>query len=144
MKLEQPEIIQVLRRRAQLNQGDFGARAFDTSFESGRTKVKNIELGRQVPTQKDLEKMAVVLGVAVSELMPADSPAAGAAAAPDNGFRVGKALLDAFPGLEDYLGMLEKAVKVDDTELIGYLADKVALLLRQAAVPVRGARKATL
>jgi len=143
MKLEQPEIIQILRRRAQLNQGDFGARAFDTSFESGRTKVKNIELGRQVPTHKDLEKMAAVLGVAVSELIPADPPAAGAAAASDNGFRIGKALLDAFPGLEDYLGMLEKAVKVDDTELIGYLADKVARLLRQAALPVGNARKAT-
>jgi transcriptional regulator with XRE-family HTH domain len=143
MKLEQPEIIQILRRRAQLNQGDFGARAFDTSFESGRTKVKNIELGRQVPTQKDLEKMAAVLGVAVSDLIPSDPPAAGAAAASDNGFRIGKALLDAFPGLEDYLGMLEKAVKVDDTELIGYIADKIARLLRQAAIPVGNARKAT-
>ena len=143
MRLEQPEIIQILRRRAQLNQGDFGARAFDTSFESGRTKVKNIELGRQVPTQKDLEKMAAVLGVAVSELLPADPPAADGAALCEDGFRIGKELLDAFPGLEDYLGMLEKAVRVDDTELIGYLADKVARLLRQEALPIQAARKAT-
>ena len=143
MRLEQPEIIQILRRRARLNQGDFGARAFDTSFESGRTKVKNIELGRQVPTRKDLEKMAAVLGVSVSELVPVDSPAVDGAAGSGDGFRVGKELLEAFPGLEDYLGMLEKAVKVEDTELIGYLAEKVARLLREVAPSAGNAHKAT-
>ena len=43
MELKQPEIIQILRRRCNLNQGALGAAAFDTSFESGRTKIKNIE-----------------------------------------------------------------------------------------------------
>ncbi|MGD9097312.1 MAG: helix-turn-helix transcriptional regulator, partial [Desulfobacterales bacterium] len=70
MELKQPEIIQILRRRCNLNQGALGAAAFDTSYESGRTKIKNIELGRQAPTPDDLEKMAVVLGVPVSELDP--------------------------------------------------------------------------
>ena len=143
MKLEQPEIIQVLRRRAQLNQGEFGARAFDTSFESGRTKVKNIELGRQVPTRKDLEHMAGVLGVPVSDLMVPDRvPAESGNSAFEDGIRVGRAVLDAFPGLEDYLGMLEKAVKVRDTELIGYLVEKIARLLCEEAATAAAPRKA--
>jgi transcriptional regulator with XRE-family HTH domain len=125
MKLKQPEIILVLRRRAQRNQGDFGAGAFDTSFESGRTKGKNIELGRQVPTQKDLENMAAVLGVPVSELLPEQSSPRNAQDETGNGIRPGRELIDALPGLEDYLGMLEKAVRVNDTELVGDLAEKV-------------------
>jgi transcriptional regulator with XRE-family HTH domain len=142
MRLKQPEIIQLLRRRAQLNQGDFGARAFDTSFESGRTKVKNIELGRQVPTQKDLENMAAVLGVPVSELFAEEPSHENARQDTGNGIRLGRELLDAFPGLEDYLGMLEKAVRVNDTELVGYLAEKVGSLLGQGPLPLRETRKA--
>ncbi len=60
MELTTPEIIQLLRRRSQMNQGDFGAKSFGASYESGRTKIKNIELGKQVPTETDLKKMAVV------------------------------------------------------------------------------------
>lgn len=133
MELKQNEIIQVLRRRVQLNQGDFGARAFSTSFESGRTKVKNLELGRQVPTRDDLEKMAHVLGVPVSELIPTEAAEAAGAAFPGDGdgLQVGRELLEAFPGLEDYLGMLDKAVKVDDRELIRYIAGKIAHLLQE-------------
>ena len=74
MNLSQAEIIQVLRRRTNLNQGDFGARAFKTSYESGRTKIKNIELGKQVPTAEDLRKMARVLDVGVTELMARGDP----------------------------------------------------------------------
>jgi hypothetical protein len=48
-----------------MNQGSFGAKAFNTSFDSGRTKVKNIELGKQKPTRQDLENMARVLDVAI-------------------------------------------------------------------------------
>jgi len=128
MDLKQAEIIQVLRRRAQINQGDFGAKAFSTSFESGRTKVKNIELGRQVPTYDDLKNMADVLGVPVSELMPStDNPPE----ADTDGVEISRAVLDRFPGLEDYLGMLEKAVQIDDAELIGYITGKISSLLHQ-------------
>ena len=128
MDLKQAEIIQVLRRRAQINQGDFGAKAFSTSFESGRTKVKNIELGRQVPTYDDLKNMAEVLGVPVSELMPnTDNPPETST----DGVEISRAVLDCFPGLEDYLGMLEKAVKIDDGELIGYITGKISSLLYQ-------------
>ena len=70
MEMTQPEIIQVLRRRIGLNQGDFGARAFNTSFESGRTKVKRIELGKQIPTRNDLKKMAKIFGVGMEMLTP--------------------------------------------------------------------------
>jgi hypothetical protein len=144
MKLQQAEIIQILRRRAMLNQGDFGAKAFNTSFESGRTKVKNIELGRQVPTQKDLENMAAVLGVPVSDLQPQHLPShEGDNGDAGNGIRIGRELLDAFPGLEDYLGMLEKAVKVGDTELVGYLADKVSSIVGKHALGPRRSKHAS-
>lgn len=128
MDLKQAEIIQVLRRRSQINQGDFGAKAFSTSFESGRTKVKNIELGRQVPTYDDLKNMAEVLGLPVSELMPSTDTQP---TADIHGVEISRTVLDRFPGLEDYLGMLEKAVKIDDSDLIGYITEKISSLLHQ-------------
>ena len=42
MRLTQPEIIQILRKRAGLNQAELGSRAFDTTIDSGRTKIKNL------------------------------------------------------------------------------------------------------
>jgi len=54
MELTLSEKIQLLRKRLGLNQGQFGAKAFNTSVETGRTKVKNIELGKQKPTPEDL------------------------------------------------------------------------------------------
>ena len=46
-----------------MNQGTLGATAFDTSFESGRTKIKNIELGRQKATQRDIENLVRALNL---------------------------------------------------------------------------------
>lgn len=129
MKIKQPEIIQILRKRANMNQGTFGAKAFDTSFESGRTKVKNIELGKQIPTARDLKNMARVLDVPVEELIPGSGPTHTAA---NNGDRVyiHKKVLDLFPGIGPYLEMLNKAATLNDTELISYLAGKLADLFR--------------
>lgn len=133
MELTQPEIIQLLRRRTGMNQGTFGKKAFTTSYESGRTKVKNIELGKQVPTTDDLKNMARVLGVGVHELT-----AEPAASDPmeirhekraDKGLVVLQKVLDMFPGLEAYLEMLNKAALLDDEELIGYISEKVSGLL---------------
>ncbi len=131
MELRQPEIIQLLRRRCNLNQGALGAAAFDTSFESGRTKIKNIELGRQIPTPDDLEKMAVVLGVPVSELDPAHA-AARSPARPvdlagdgDGGVVVQRHVLERLPGADVYLEMLNKAVRLEDRELICHIAEKL-------------------
>ena len=131
MQLNQAEIIQVLRRRANMNQGDFGARAFDTSFESGRTKVKNLELGKQKPTPDDVVKMARVLGVSESEMRPS----AGVRGAPGSpkvdGVLVKSQILELFPGLGAYLDMLDKAVRIGDTELIGHIAEKIAVIFGQ-------------
>lgn len=128
MELRQPEIIQILRRRCNMNQGALGAAAFDTSFESGRTKIKNIELGRQVPTPDDLEKMAAVLGVSVSELDPAHAAArpADRTGDGDGGVVVQRHVLERLPGADVYIEMLNKAVRLDDRELIGHIADKLA------------------
>lgn len=129
MKLTQAEWIQVLRRRTNLNQGDFGARAFNTSYESGRTKVKNIELGKQVPTAEDVRKMARVLGVGESELQPSNNDAADQRTVKEGDAVISVEVLNAFPGFETYLDMLDKAVRIGDTELIGHIAEKAAAIL---------------
>ena len=130
MELKQPEIIQILRRRCNMNQGALGAAAFNTSFESGRTKIKNIELGRQIPTQDDLEKMAGVLGVPMSELDPSGAGALPAAAAREGseGVLIHRQVLERLPGADVYIEMLNKAVLLDDRELIAHIADKLATL----------------
>lgn len=130
MELKQPEIIQILRRRCNMNQGALGAAAFDTSFESGRTKIKNIELGRQIPTQDDLEKMAGVLGVPMAELDPSRAGAMPATAAGegDGGVVIDRQVLEHLPGADVYIEMLNKAVRLDDRELIAHIADKLAML----------------
>ena len=129
MRLTQAEAIQVLRRRANMNQGDFGAKAFNTSYESGRTKIKNLELGKQKPTQDDLTKMARVLGVSEADMAPSDND--GSATAPDavDGTTISSQTLDLFPGLEAYLDMLDKAARIGDTELIAHIAEKMAAIL---------------
>lgn len=134
MKLSQAEVIQMLRRRAGLNQGDFGARAFDTSFESGRTKIKNIELGKQIPTDADLINMARVLKTPVSNLKP-DAFRAAAPAAPDGAVVVEAPVLKRFPGLAAYLDMLNKAARLEDLELMDYIAGKIASVFAGEAPP---------
>ncbi len=133
MDLTLPEIIQIYRRRAGLNQGTLGASAFDTSFESGRTKIKNIELGRQKPTPRDIENLARVLKLPVSALTSKTSlPLQSATALPLPGIAVSEQTIYRFPGLDAYLEMLNKAVLLNDEELIDHIAGKLARLF---AVP---------
>mgnify|MGYP003573681361 CR=1 FL=1 len=141
MKLTQSEIIQVLRKRFNMNQGTFGAKAFNTSFESGRTKVKNIELGKQKPTRQDLENMARVLGVAIEELIPERSPTQfpgynGHTMMPrdDGGIHISRRVLDFFPDIEPYLDMLDKAATLNDHELINHLSERISEILRMQPV----------
>jgi len=129
MEMSQPEIIQVLRRRTGLNQGTFGSRSFNTSFESGRTKVKKIELGKQNPTYEDLKKMAGVLGVSVGTLMPETDAEAIQTTPSVDGVLISKEVLKLFPGLETYVEMLNNAAKLGDGELIDYISEKIAALL---------------
>jgi transcriptional regulator with XRE-family HTH domain len=132
VQLAQPEIIQIFRKRTGMNQGKLGAQAFDTSFESGRTKIKNIELGRQVPTVKDLEKIAAVLGVGVTDLIPGKKTVPQSVEAPRAGITLQPAALDRFPGLDAYIDMLNNAVRVGDNELINYICFKISDLLAPA------------
>ena len=129
MEMTQPEIIQVLRRRTRLNQGTFGAQAFNTSFESGRTKVKKIELGKQIPTYADLKKMAGVLGVSVGTLMPETEAETIKSVPTVDGVVLSQDCLDLFPGLETYVEMFNNAAKLGDEELITYISEKIAALL---------------
>lgn len=131
MKLTQAEIIQLLRRRSGMNQGDFGARSFSTSFESGRTKIKNIELGKQLPTESDLANMARVLGAPVSQLKP--DAFQSSETVPEGAVLVAPPVLKRFPGLSAYLDMLNKAVNLDDAELIGHITGKIVGLLAEDA-----------
>ncbi len=145
MQLKQPEIIQILRRRCNLNQGALGAAAFDTSFESGRTKIKNIELGRQTPTPDDLEKMAAVLGVPVSELDPRPKGIKPAEPFDERGAGVmlQRRVLEHLPGADAYIEMLNKAVRLDDRELIGHIADKLAGLFAGLANEILATSRAS-
>ncbi|MCP4688708.1 MAG: helix-turn-helix domain-containing protein [Desulfobacterales bacterium] len=108
-----------------MNQGDFGAKAFGTSYESGRTKIKNIELGKQVPTEADLKKMARVLGVKPVELKPQKN-----LKPPEKGMLIPQKTLNLFSGLEAYLDMLNKAVLLGDDDLIEYISGKISELFQ--------------
>ena len=129
MELNQSEIIQILRRRVEMNQGTLGAKAFGTSFESGRTKIKNIELGKQTPTENDLEKMARVLGVSPEVLKPRKSspePARQNPATAPEGIVIHKKTLSLVPDLGVYMDMLNKAAMLEDKELLQHIAEKLS------------------
>lgn len=128
MKLNQPEIIQILRKRAGMNQGQFGAKAFHTSVQKGRTKIKNIELGKQTPSEQDLENMAKVLGLPLSALI-GEQEQAPSARSSQAVSELHPVLQSRFPGLDAYLDLLNKAATLDDSELIDHIAVKIVELL---------------
>ena len=134
MQLTQPEMIQILRKRANLNQAELGSRAFNTNMDSGRTKIKNIELGRQRPTENDLRQIAECLEVPFEQLLVSPD-----GKSPPAGLRQGAVLMspkviDMFPELGNYLEMLEKAAGIDDHELVEYLAGKIGDIMHGGPV----------
>ena len=126
MQLTQTEIIQILRKRAGLNQAELGSRAFNTTFDSGRTKIKNIELGKQRVTEKDLADIAEGLNVPVEQLQPSSGSNNSASEEWKDGMIISRKVIDMFPELREYLEMLEKAAIINDLELIDYLSQKIA------------------
>ena len=134
MQLTQPEMIQILRKRASLNQAELGSQAFSTNMDSGRTKIKNIELGRQRPTEDDLRRMAEYLEVPVEQLMAATDIKGGPSAIRQGGVLISRKIIDMFPGLGNYLEMLDNAAGVEDFELIEYLTGKIGEILRSGPV----------
>lgn len=128
MKLSQSETIQILRKRAGLNQAELGSRAFNTNIDSGRTKIKNIELGKQRPSDEDLKQMARCLDVPIEVLEPSSGNNQARANAGDLILPKKVALM--FPDLREYLEMLDKASEIDDYDLIDYLSKKIADIWR--------------
>ena len=63
------EIIQIYRKRAGINQGQLGADEFQTTPESGRPKIKNIELNKQKPTLDDLKAIAHTLSLPLADFL---------------------------------------------------------------------------
>ena len=126
MQLSQSEIIQTLRKRAGLNQAELGSRAFKTTIDSGRTKIKNIELGKQRVSDDDLKRIAQCLNVTPKELQPSPKKKGMAAAQFNEGVLVSQKVVDMFPDLGEYLEMIDKASVIDDIELIEYLSKKLA------------------
>jgi transcriptional regulator with XRE-family HTH domain len=131
MELTQTEIIQILRKRAGLNQAELGSRAFDTNPDSGRTKIKNIELGKQTPTDEDLERIALCLDVPVETLRPSSVSITTNSRVLADGVLISPKILNMFPDLADYLEMLEKATRIDDVDLIKYISHKISDTLRE-------------
>ena len=127
-------IIQIFRKRAGLNQGQLGAEAFNTTPDSGRTKVKNIELNKQKPTLDDLKAIAGALSLPLADLLSYQperpDPAARINA---EGLFVHQRVFDHFKGLKECLSILNKALILEDNELISYVATKAASLLQQAS-----------
>jgi transcriptional regulator with XRE-family HTH domain len=126
MQLTQPEIIQILRRRKGLNQAELGVRAFGLSPDSARTKIKNIELGRQLPSAGDSEKLARALDVEIAVMAPPAAATDTGAGSADNACHMTPETLQLFPGLADYVDMLNNAVRIGDQDLIGYIAGKLS------------------
>ena len=132
VELTQGEIIQILRKRAGINQGQLGAEAFNTTPDSGRTKIKNIELNKQKPTLDDLKAIADALHLPLSELLFYQEENPGAfATRKSEGVFVHQRIFNQFPGLEECLSILNKALILKDQELISYVAKKTAGLLLQ-------------
>ena len=127
MKLTQPEIIQILRKRAGLNQAELGSRAFETTPDSGRTKIKNIELGRQLATDDDLKRIADCLDVPVERLQPMLEENEAL-----NGKKVliSQKFVRMFPDFYKYLEMIDKAAEIEDPALLRYLANRIAASLQ--------------
>ena len=130
MQLTQPEIIQILRKRANLNQAELGSRAFNTNMDSGRTKIKNIELGRQRPTEDDLRQIAECLTVPVERLIAAADGKGPQSGVSKGAVLISQKVIDMFPDLGNYLEMLEKAAGIEDHELIEYLTGKIGDIMR--------------
>ena len=115
-----------------MNQGQLGAEAFNTTPDSGRTKIKNIELGKQKPTLDDLRSIAESLQLPLSELLCYQDESPGSTSAENSeGVFVHRRIFIQFPGLEECLSILNKALILKDTELVSYVAKKTAGLLLQ-------------
>lgn len=126
MELTLPEIIQLLRRRKGLNQAELGVQAFGLAIDSARTKIKNIELGRQRLSGDDTEKLALVLDVQPETLIPELAHHRSAGAVSTTGCQLTSETLQLFPGLEAYVEMLNNAVRIGDHDLIAYIAGRLS------------------
>ena len=109
-----------------MNQAVLGSRAFKTTMDSGRTKIKNIELGKQRVTADDLKRIAQCLDVPVQQLRPLPGSDKIVTGPYKEGILLSQKIVDMFPELQEYLEMLEKASVIDDVELIEYLSKKIA------------------
>jgi len=141
MQLTQSEIIQILRKRAGLNQAELGSRAFNTTIDSGRTKIKNIELGKQRVNDDDLERIAQCLDVPPKQLQPSPKNKKITSMQFKDGTVISQKIIDMFPDLGEYVEMIEKASMIDDLELIEYLSKKLADILRAGPKLIRQSEK---
>jgi len=130
MQLTQPEIILILRKRANITQAELGSRAFETTPNSGRTKIKNIELGRQLATVDDLRRIAKCFDVPLEMFEPSPEYNEIIAGNREGGILISQKIVDMFMNLRKYLEMLNEAADLDDSELIVYLAKKIASILQ--------------
>ena len=130
MQLTQPEIILILRKRANITQAELGSRAFETTPNSGRTKIKNIELGRQLATDDDLRRIAKCLDVPLEMFEPTPEYNEIIAGNREGGILISQKIVDMFMNLRKYLEMLNEAADLDDSELIVHLTKKIASILQ--------------
>ena len=134
MRLTQAELIQIFRRRANMTQADLGSLAFEMTPNSGRTKIKNIELGRQLATDSDLQRIAKCLDVPVEMLQPESDNNMAFSNKTEGGVLVSEKIVDMYANLRKYLELLNEAGGLNDYELIEHLARKIAGVLQSSPV----------
>lgn len=108
------DVIMLVRRKRNMNQGDLGAIAFNTTTQKGQSKIKKLELGLQPPDPGDLEKIARVLDVSPRLLRP------HLITTKPYGIMVGKKLLDMFSNLDlkKHIEFFNMCAELDQKEII--------------------------
>ena len=134
MRLTQAELIQIFRRRANMTQAELGSIAFEMTPNSGRTKIKNIELGRQLATDSDLQQIAQCLDVSVEMLQPESDTEKALSHQTEGGVLVSEKIVDMYANLRKYLELFNEAGSLNDYELIEHLARKIAGVLQSGPV----------
>ena len=113
MKLTQGELIAVFRWRKGWTQKQMGEELFP-KLNAPHVKMRKLEAGIQKPTPKEVEAIALKLGVKVSDLTPKDNKSLEGEN--DAGFLVNKEALNKYPQLRHYLQMLNTAAKIEDAD----------------------------
>lgn len=105
MKLSIGEKIMVLRSRKRMQKQELGNQAFGNLI-APNVKIKKIEQGTQIPSQKDIQAIAKTLGVPIADIVG------------DNDVYIEPLVLEVAPSLRYYIGMMNDAARMNRPKFI--------------------------